>query len=79
MFDVVEMDSNDQMVNFAMKNKCLVCWVFSSICASPIAEYKNSLRWYIQEVAEGLNVPWCLTGDFNQVVDLADRLGGSSS
>lgn len=68
------------MVSFAMKNGYFVCWVFSDVYASPIAEYRKNLWQYIQEVVGGLNVPWLLTGDFNQVVDpVKNKLEGSSA
>lgn len=51
-------------------------WLFSAIYAS-LTLYKCMHLWsHLTNVASKYNMPWLVMGDFNELLDTTDKLGG---
>ncbi|KAI9096746.1 hypothetical protein K1719_025925 [Acacia pycnantha] len=62
-----------------------VCWnnlnskfLFTTIYGSPQSQYRKFLWQDLDQIAANLSFPWLLAGDFNAIVNLDERQGGSS-
>ena len=50
-------------------------WLFSAIYASPILHKCMHLWTHLKNVASEYNMPWLVIGDFNELLDTADKIG----
>lgn len=78
---------NTNMVNLtyiACTNQCLsmamavmkgseIDWILTMLYASPIPSARNEFWDYLTRFHDTFNLPWCLLGDFNQVVFQRDK------
>ena len=51
-------------------------WLFSAIYASPILNNRLHLWTHLKHVAFEYNMPWLVMGDFNELLDTIDKIGG---
>lgn len=67
---------NDQCVTVAVNRGVFVDWVVLAIYTSPNSLVRSDLLTYLSKLGTVLRVPWLLAGDFNQIVDPAEKSGG---
>lgn len=51
-------------------------WFFTGIYASPVEENKNHLWNELRYIAQGIQGPWVLGGDFNDIAATHEKQGG---
>ena len=51
-------------------------WLFSAIYASPILHKCMHIWTYLKNVASKYNMPRLVMGDFNEILDTTDKIGG---
>lgn len=54
------------------KNK----WLLSLVYASPTASIRELFCDYMEQLSRMITIPWCILGDFNQVIYQKDKQGG---
>ncbi|XP_074352661.1 uncharacterized protein LOC141691806 [Apium graveolens] len=52
-------------------------WRLTGIYGEPARANRHKTWDLIRNLARGANLPWCLVGDFNNVISQADKKGGS--
>lgn len=67
---------DDQVVQLLIKQDDHPLWFLSAIYASPKPNFRTHMWHYLRCIGTGLNLPWLLTGDFNQVLEDRDKRGG---
>ncbi|XP_016652264.1 PREDICTED: uncharacterized protein LOC107881841 [Prunus mume] len=51
-------------------------WILTVVYAHPCLRIKRSLWTYLDGVSSTNNLPWLVTGDFNEIVDDSEKKGG---
>ncbi|KAL4299224.1 hypothetical protein AHAS_Ahas17G0079500 [Arachis hypogaea] len=67
-----------QFVHLKVRYKQEKPWWLTAIYGSPHVKNRSSLWNKLEELAMGINGPWCLGGDFNSVATLDDTGGNSN-
>lgn len=67
---------SDQFINLAVVETNVVKWVLTLVYASPTDEHRHRLWRDLGWLGSVFNMPWCLIGDFNEVLSQEDKKGG---
>ncbi|XP_020225467.1 uncharacterized protein LOC109807358 [Cajanus cajan] len=67
-----------QFVHFAVSRGSLA-WELTIIYANPHPHFRIGLKRELRRIAENIQNPWCILGDFNAVLKESECKGGSSS
>lgn len=70
------LDQNEQSLTVAVNGGVYVDWILTALYASSDRLTWEELWLYLAAMAKVILVPWLVTGDFNQVVDPTEKLGG---
>lgn len=69
------LQSNSQVVTCLINNS----WVPSAMYASPMPSLRKNLWKLLDEIAVMISLPWMLERDFNEIINLTEKRGGSDS
>lgn len=70
------LDQNEQSLTVAVDGGVYVDWILTALYASPDRLTREELWLYLAAMEKVIRVSWLVTGDFNQVVDQDEKLGG---
>lgn len=70
------LDQNEQSLTVAVNGGVYVDWILTALYASSDRLTWEELWLYLAAMAKVILVTWLVTGDFNQVVDPTEKLGG---
>ncbi|CAL1378455.1 unnamed protein product [Linum trigynum] len=73
---ITEVDRASQFLHVRVRYG-QVQWLLTAIYASPALVQRRDLWNSIRDLAEGITEPWMLAGDFNSILQPADKLGGA--
>ncbi|XP_019465327.1 PREDICTED: uncharacterized protein LOC109363517 [Lupinus angustifolius] len=79
LWDVTILQTTTQTITMDVRGEGRQSWVLSTIYGSPHYALKSSLWDCLRSLAENMDKPWCLVGDFNMVAELSERVGISST
>lgn len=65
-----------QTINVGVLYKDNISWLLSLVYGSPVVSLRDKFCDFVERMSGYGNVPWCMIGDFNQVVCQEDKLGG---
>ncbi|KAL6286277.1 hypothetical protein ACE6H2_010667 [Prunus campanulata] len=71
--------TSDQSISACLSWQGQKPWLFSAIYARPCNVKKEKLWEYLNFVASCHQMPWLLAGDFNDILQAEDKVGGVSS
>ncbi|KAJ7962300.1 Endonuclease/exonuclease/phosphatase family protein [Quillaja saponaria] len=52
-------------------------WVFTAIYANPRDDVRQKLWRELSNFANNISIPWCLMGDFNDIANEDEKMGGA--
>ncbi|CAL1384548.1 unnamed protein product [Linum trigynum] len=52
-------------------------WFLTAVYASPALIQRRALWQSVRSIAEGMEAPWILAGDFNSILQPSDKMGGA--
>ncbi|XP_021799965.1 uncharacterized protein LOC110744298 [Prunus avium] len=70
--------TSDQSISACLSWQGQKPWLFSAIYARPCNVKKEKLWEYLNFVASCHQMPWLLAGDFNDILQVEDKVGGVS-
>ncbi|XP_021803305.1 uncharacterized protein LOC110747435, partial [Prunus avium] len=69
--------TSDQTITASVSGPGNISWLFSAIYASPCGAKREKLWDYLNFVASCHRMPWLIAGDFNDMLQLDDKVGGT--
>lgn len=67
---------DEQILNLLVKVGQQPSWLLSAVYASLKPSYRQDLWQYLSLLGCNLDLPWLLTGDFNQILTSLEKKGG---
>lgn len=76
LLNVQVLNYSNEIINLAITKNDGVDWVFSLVYASPTEDIRFELWQQITKLGSIFRCPWCLIGDFNEILSQSDKKGG---
>lgn len=77
LVEVEALSHFDQVLNVGVQSGSGKYWLLSIMYASPNPLWRSELWHYLMKLGSIVEIPWLLIGDFNQVLDVWDKVGGN--
>lgn len=71
--------SDTRYVHMEVRWKNENSWYLTAVYANPRYQTRKLLWQSLEDIAEGMNDPWAIIGDFNSTLSDQDRIGGSQN
>lgn len=66
-----------QFVHIKVNSQNNGSWMLTAVYASPSEVGRKNLWEALQNIADNMNEPWLIVGDFNEVASITEKKGGS--
>ncbi|XP_059277748.1 uncharacterized protein LOC132031893 [Lycium ferocissimum] len=76
-YTVIILRVEDQLIHCLVQNASEVNCYLTIIYGFNSIEQRRTLWGYLKDIAQGLNSPWAICGDFNALLFAQDRLSGN--
>ncbi|RYR35905.1 hypothetical protein Ahy_A10g050999 [Arachis hypogaea] len=67
---------NFQTVHMKIKDRNANQWLLTAVYGSPNRGFRKSLWEDLHNIGREVNIPWCVIGDFNAILNDHERSGG---
>lgn len=73
------LDITPHWIHCVLINSVGVCAVITFVYGHPKLHYRSTMWQFLMQVSAGIDAPWMVTGDFNQVMEAKDKLSINQS
>lgn len=67
---------DDQFIHMKVAHDCEVWWL-TAVYANPMEIKKADMRQKVKSIADDMNEPWLVCGDFNDIMSISEKKGGA--